>query len=474
MDNKLYNTFRKGGNLANIGLLVFTLIPLFALSYYNHPSAVDDFCYIDTVFKYGWTEAMNFYYTGWTGRYFGIFLNHSNPLIFHWFAGFKVLPALLILTLAFSVYLLFRTITPTISRRAHLGFTGVAMFLFVLKMPNIAEGFYWMASFVTYTVPTILTLLWVVLVIRWYRADNRKAQVLIGLAAGFLVFAIIGCSETNLLLIMVLISGWCGYRILFQRRLDNLMIGTVMIAVVSCYLFFSASGNEARLGGNPLSGNIVESGFSSLKKMAYLVYDWVRNTPILIFSLGWVFVLVRMNNQSLTYFSFPPFYALLIYVGILGSQLFPSYYGIGIEPAPRVINCVYFFFIIGWFYYLGVLVHYLRKRNWIQPFANRWGYLSLFCALLFFSLSAIRTTPNFRMIYRDWLKGDAAVYNRAMNNRYELIRAATDKVVYLPSIKNAPQSLFVGDLETDLNRNLLWNRCMAGYFGKEIIYIKEK
>ncbi len=472
MDNKFYNAFRKSGNLANAGLLVFTLVPLVALSLYNHPSAVDDFCYIDTVFKYGWTKAMNFYYTGWTGRYFGIFLNHSNPLIFHWFAGFKVLPVLLLAGLSLSCYLLFRTLTPTLARRAHLGFTGVVMFLFVLRMPAIAEAFYWMAAFVTYTVPTMMTLLWIVLVIRWYRAETRKSQVLIGLLSGLLVFAIIGCSETNLLLLLVLIGAWCAYRIWVKRRLDNLMIGTMMIAAVSCYLFFSAAGNEARLGGNPLSGDILTSGLSSLGRLAQLGYEWIRYTPLVFFTLGWVLVLLRMNIQSLTYFAFSPVYIALVYLAVLGSQLFPSYYGIGIEPAPRVINCVYFFFIIGWFYLTGVLVRFGRSRNRLTAASSRWTYLIAFACITFFTLDVARSSANFRMIYRDWLKGGAAAYNREMNSRYALIRSAKDNVVYLPLIRHTPPSLFVGDLEVDLQKNLLWNRCMAGYFGKEIIYIK--
>ena len=81
--NRFYKKYRSLGNWVNILLMVSVLAPLLALSYYNQPSPADDYCYIDTVFKYGWLEAMNYYYSGWTGRYFGIFLNHTNPLLFH-------------------------------------------------------------------------------------------------------------------------------------------------------------------------------------------------------------------------------------------------------------------------------------------------------------------------------------------------------------------------------------------------------
>jgi hypothetical protein len=123
-------------------------------------------------------EAMKLYYTGWTGRYFGIFLNHSNPLLFHSIIGFKVLPVLLIGATIFSFYSLFRHLTPTLSRIAHIGFAGVVFFLFVVKMAGTSEAFYWMAGFVTFTVPSILTLLWIVLVLRWYRQDTQSAKIL--------------------------------------------------------------------------------------------------------------------------------------------------------------------------------------------------------------------------------------------------------------------------------------------------------
>ena len=113
------------GNWVNILLMVSILLPLLGLSYYNHPSPADDYCYIYTVNKIGWFEAMKLYYTDWTGRYFGILLNHSNPLLFHSITAFKVLPVILLGAFIFALYSLFRHLTPTLSRLAHLGFAGV-------------------------------------------------------------------------------------------------------------------------------------------------------------------------------------------------------------------------------------------------------------------------------------------------------------------------------------------------------------
>ena len=472
--NKFYKKYRSFGNQINILLMVSVLLPLLVLSYYNHPSPADDYCYIDTVFKFGWFEAMNYYYSGWTGRYFGIFLNHSNPLLFHSVIGFKILPAILLSALVFALYILFRHLTPTLSRLAHLGFAGVVFFMYILKMSSIAEAFYWMAAFVTYTIPNIFTLFWIVLVMRWYRQDTQPGRILFGSLSGFLIFSIIGSSETNLLVMLLLIGAWWAYRIIFHHKVDGFMIAMLVVAGASCYLFFSSPGNAARLGGNPLSGNIVFSLTSSFTLLGKLSIDWLTHTPILFFTFAWIVVLSRLSTGARNYFSVPVWFAVLLYVGILSAQLFPSYYGVGIEPTMRVINCVYFFFLIGWFYVTGVLFHQFEKRSSVsRTFHLSFPKYVILNVVLVISIGlSFVKSANVKMIYTDLLLGKASAFDRENNERYALLRNSKDDVVYLPAIQMHPNSLFVEDIKTDPKH--WWNRCMAGYFGKKSIIMTEK
>jgi hypothetical protein len=62
-------------------------------------------------------------------------------------------------------------------------------------------------------------------------------------------------------------------------------------------------------------------------------------------------------------------------------------------------------------------------------------------------------------------------YNRENNQRYAAIQNSKEPIVYLQPIENQPLSLFVEDIKT--NRDHWWNKCMAGYFGKEAIIMKE-
>lgn len=461
-------------DLFNVGLLTVGLVPLLALAFYNHPSPVDDYCYIDTVFKYGYFEAMNYYYTGWTGRYFGILLNHSNPLIIKWSGGFKLLSFLLISGLAGSFYLLIRELLPKWNRLGIVGLTGGILFLFVLKIMSVVEAFYWMAAFVTYTVPNILTLYWLVVMIRWYQLPNGTLQKLTAIWAGFLVFAVIGCSETNLTIMVLLVAGWFGYQLVIHRKWDWFSVFLVGVAAISCYIFFTSPGNAQRLGGNPEGRNFTLSTLQSLKLLVKLGFDWVFRTPLLVFTILWIAVLPKLieaegNNNR--YFSVPLWASALAYLGVLFVQIFPSYYGIGIEPAPRVINSVYLYFLLGWFYNVAVLVQWLHKTNSLG--AQKW-YLppSIKAVLAMLILVSALFSQNLRMVYGDWLRGRASAYDIELKERYAYIEKTPGDTVYVAALKSKPKSLLMDDANVDPKH--WWSKCMGGYFGKKAVVLKNE
>ena len=131
---------------------------------------------------------------------------------------------------------------------------------------------------------------------------------------------------------------------------------------------------------------------------------------------------------------------------------------------------MYLFFLVGWFYVAGVLYHWASQRFSLPTVALKRqgvvaGLLGIWVLFYFYRAS------NIHLIYTDWLSGKAAVYNAKMYQRYELIKNSPTPVVYLPEIKNPPQSLFVDDIKED--KNHWWNKLMAGYFGKEAIHLKK-
>ncbi len=460
-------------DLFNVGLGMLALVPLLALALYNHPSPIDDYCYIDTVFKYGYFEAMNHYYVGWTGRYFGILLNHSNPLVIKWPGGFKLLSLLLILGLTGSFRLLLKEILPKWSRLGIWSLVGGLLFLFILKIASIAEAFYWMAAFVTYTVPNILTLCWIAVMMRWYRLPNGFLKNLTSVFAGFLVFAVIGCSETNLTIMVLLVIGWWGYQLIINRRWDWFSVFLIVVAAFSCFIFFTSPGNALRMGGNPEGRNFSLSTVQSLRQLAKLGIEWLSRTPLLVFTILWIAALPKIfeREKANRYFAVPLWVAAIAYFGLLFVQIFPSYYGIGIEPAPRVINSIYLYFLIGWFYNVAVWVYYFYQNDFLG--AQKW-YLppSIKLVLALLILTSTLFSQNFRMIYGDWLRGRAAAYDSALKERYEYIESTPGDTVYVAPLKARPLSLFLDDANPDPAH--LWSRCLGGYFGKKAVVLKSE
>ncbi|TAF92829.1 MAG: hypothetical protein EAZ32_00665 [Cytophagia bacterium] len=467
MFDKLDNSNLK--NWFNVALLALALVPLLALAFYNHPSIVDDYCYIDTVFKYGYFEAMHHYYTGWTGRYFGILLNHSSPLIVHWYAGFKVLSVLLLVGLCGSIYWLIKTLWPQGRMLQIGGMLGVVFFLFVLKIASIVEAFYWMAAFVTYTIPNILTLCLIVVMVKYYEARALR-QKLTAILAAFLVFATIGSSETNLLITVILVVGWFGYRLIIKQNFDRFALFLILIAGFSCYLSFASEGNAMRLAGNPVSGNLPLALRQSLGHLGQLSSAWLLHSPLLIFTFFWIiFLLKRPDWRESQFLAVPIWVAGIAYLGVLWSQLFTSFYGIGIESPPRVVNSVYLYFLLGWFYNVAVWVRYLAQKRTLKPVSSltHWA----FGILLFITVvKDIKGSSNLRMVYGDWLRGRAAAYNQELYERYAFINNTPADTVYVTPLRARPQSLFMDDLNRDPAH--LWNRCVSGYFGKKVIYLK--
>ncbi|WP_229310893.1 DUF6056 family protein [Larkinella soli] len=463
------STLLNGAALLLFGL---ALLPLLVLSFHNHPSAVDDFCFADTALKHGVWQAQKFYYDGWAGRYFSNLIVHTSPLVWGWYDAFRLIPALLVLGWTWTLYLLISELMPTLSVGLRLVATGILFFLYMLAIPSTMEGFFWLAAAASYTIPTILTFYLIVVIIRWYRLDG-PIKTLTAVWAAFLIFAIVGSSETNLVWMLLFLGGVIGYQLLFQRKLDWFFIGMLIVALFSTWLLFRAPGNKIRMSGNEHGGNFFFSVGSAFVYLAGAVGQWLVQTPVLVFGALWVPIarrLARTDNRARMYFAVPLWLAVIAYVGLLAALIFPSYYGIGIEPPPRVMNLVFTYFLIGFFYVLTVWVVGVERRGWL---GNRMNMTYFFgtagLAVLWVAFSLYRSVP-LKRLYSDWISGRAATYDREMTARQQVLRDPAVDTVRLVPLSAKPVTMFNDDLSSD--RQSLWNRCEAGYYGKKVIILE--
>lgn len=452
--------------------LGFVVAPLLALAYFNHPSAADDYCFAYMTRDYGFWRAQKYYYDEWTGRYFSNFLFHGTPLFLNWLAYFKILPVVLLAGLGASFYGLVGQLIRA-STRDKLTLTAVFLALYLLRIGSLAEALYWSTAAYVYTLPQILLLYWLTVLIRHERAEAGLNRTLLAVLAGFLVFALIGSSEMFLLLTVWLLGGLVGYALVFSRRswanrVPPLLLGLTLVAAGSCYLELSAPGNAVRLSGNPLSGNIPFALRMSFVAIFQYGSQWLTTALLLTpLFLSWLGPYLP-NAQALSrYLRIPPWVALVAWTVAQLLLFFPQYYGIGIEPPVRVINVVYFFFLLGWFYNLTVLAvwAYERHRLLLARRLPDWAVAG-FCVLIGYLALQSDTV---RLAYRDLRTGTAQRYDRALTARYELIRTSRADTVYVAPLPPVPQSLFVEDIRDTTAH--LWNKCYATHFQKKAIVL---
>ncbi|TAE28152.1 MAG: hypothetical protein EAZ91_15240 [Cytophagales bacterium] len=439
-------------------------VPLLVLSFFNHPSAADDYCFADTAVREGFWQAQKFYYDFWTGRYFSNFLVHGNPLVWGWYDGFRLIPALALIGLLASVYALIGELL-----RGHKPITiwlatALAFFTMMVAQQSTVEAFFWTAAVASYTVPTALTFYLVAIMIRWYRLPaSSLLRPLTFVWASFLVFASVGSGETNLILLVLLLLAIAGYRLLFNRKFDLFLVGLVLVSMASSWLLFRAPGNAVRMGGNPHSGDFVASFVGSIGWLGKSLGTLLLTTPLLPLSLLFVPLalrILRTGSPVQHLFQGSAWLISLAYVGLLAAMIFPSYYGIGLPPAFRTMNVFFDVAILGWFFTLTVWINSLARAGRLHLERFRLPVWAPILAGIWMVGSLLFSRP-IRLVYNDLARGHALTYNREMNARRAQLLQPTDTLRVAP-ISVYPPSLFVEDLNA--NPDHLWNRCQAGYY----------
>jgi hypothetical protein len=456
-------------------LFLLAYVPLLVLSSHNHPSAADDYCFADTATRYGFWQAQIYYYNGWTGRYFSNMLVHGNPLVWGWYDGFRLIPALAVTGLLASLYSLVSEVLRDRTLRLRLISTGLLFYAVISGMHSTVEGFFWTAAVASYTVPTTLTLYLLAVLLRWYRLPSGTLKTLTTVWVAVLTFAIVGSGETNLILLLLILLAAGAYRLFFLRTFDWFLAGMVIVTLASAWLVFSAPGNGIRLGSNEQAGNIPKALVDTAHWLGVVLITSVLKTPLLPLSLLWLPVAVRLNRpESSVAFLFrvPLLLLKLVILGLLIVLIFPSTYGLGVAPG-RVLNVAELTLLLGWFYALTVWVRWILQQNnqlahWLTQGAPLPTWTTGLAGL--WVIGSLAVSPTMQQFYTDLGTGAAATYDREMTARRQQLLAPTD-TLHLTPISVHPASLFVDDIHT--NSDHWWNRCQAQYYQHKVVILDE-
>lgn len=451
-------------------LLLITVVPIIALSFYNHPSAADDFCFAYMARDYGIWWSTKFYYEQWSGRYLANVLFHVTPLFANGFWYFKVLPIVYLLTTFWSLYALVGVLFK-ISPAHKFMITAALVIAYVLQMASLAEGFYWATVSYTYILPQILTTFLLVILSKAYESRSAvAANSWLFLAAVFIV-GIVGLCEMFVILLGGLLGSFLLYQLLFNRKFDLRLVFLLGVTLVSSYFILQSPGSKVRQHANPLGGNLVFSLPMSFRTTAELALHWMP--LILIFVVFWLVWLANREDRAFrSYLRIRPWAGWLVWAGLTPLLFFPYFYGVGMDEVPvRITNTVYYFYLTGLFYNLTVSVLWLRETKGLEV-----AQPAILKALLMLALLAVPVAyafnKNFRMMTRDLTTGTAAQYDRELTERYAYIRQSKQDTVTIAPLQHVPASLFTEDIKE--NTTHLWNKCESQFFGKKALILQTK
>ena len=446
------------------GCLLLVSIPLIWLAFYNHPSIVDDYCFAYTVMRFGVWESQKMYYDGWTGRYFHNFIVHTSPLIWQWFGAYTVFPILLLTALWTGFFALIRQLGRAVLTTAEqIAIASGVCFLYITQLRSIAEFFYWYTGLAGYSLACVFLLFLIGIFIAHHRQQTGWKSPFLMLEA-LLVLAIIGSSETWMVVMLSCLGFWALLSLIYHRTIPVTLIILLVWAGICSYAMVQAPGNAIRMGGNRLSQDMVFSALEAAKFGLIYFRDLVFQSAILPLSLLFVPIAYRLTdsrNPARAYFAIHAWLALGFYLGLLFILTFLHFWAVGVPPVARLLNVVNLVWVVGWFYTLTVFGRIFRGTigKWTLLLRYQWPMVLAVTVVL--GLQGYRNT-NFRLTYEDLRYGRAQKYHQAMTARYQLMTSARADTVVLPPLPVLPVSLALDDLS--YRSGDMFNDCWAGYF----------
>ena len=439
-----------------------------ALGFFAFPAA-DDFGYALGGRGTPWSTQVGLY-LGWSGRYTANLLLTLVPQLVDLVRWYWVVPVghLALLWLALVALLSSLFSGRLWSRRAVVP-AGLLLLVYLAGLETLYEGFYWFSGAVTYQLGVALWLLTLALLF-WNPPVRRRpwqiaAIVAVGLVGG-------GTSEVVALLAVATLAFVVGWHWRFGVPVPKRWLAALGVWAVAAAVVMVAPGNAVRAR---VMLHYMAPSWIACTYGLYVVersMHWLLSPATVGIGLLWFCWLPSLACRFPLMRSVRAVHVLLaglLWIGLPALGAVPSFVFTEIEPAPRVGNVLYAFFLAG---FLGFVTvggcwlwehRELRSRD-LRP-ARVLGVLIVALGLLGWPWSNLPSAAA-DLWYR------ARPYKAQQLRRIELIRAARAQgqpTVELPSLQSPPASLHGYDLES-----YEWiRRAYARYFGLEDVSIRQ-
>lgn len=458
---------------------IATILPLFAISLYNHPSA-DDFAYAtDTyhvwkstrnlflVLKEAFATAVSYWYK-WQGTYTSAILMALEPGIFgeqyYRITGFLTIGSLMIGNLSLCFYVFCRKLKE--SKLLATAFGLVLSFLMLHWMPSSVEGLYWYNGSMHYTFFYGVWLVFSCLILDLCREEKTWITVLKIVIGSLLAVILSGGNYVTGFAGILTVGIVMGFSCFYKKWSYVLRLGIVLLFEIAGFMVnLMCPGTKVRSGAFDESRSVLKTIWNAVTYVTAQMDRWIGLALLvcLVLMLPVILKCVRRIYEN-TGFQFR--YPLLVFVasvGFLAAMCCPSYYAMGAIGAGRLVNVIYFGFVLLAFFNGFYLCGWLDQKLDFGAFSwnPQWNMTVLI--LLFGMIAGCYENSAGFLAWKCVHSGEALAYSLEADARYNLYVNLAGQDVEVTAFSFYPQLLYYEDITEDAED---WrNQQVREYFG---------
>lgn len=462
-----------------VAALLVSLLPLYALSFYNH-ACYDDFGF-SILTHDAWRDSGSWLETiraaventigirqTWEGTYATSFISALQPAVsgehLYWLTTL-VLLSFFLLSLWFFLRQMLVRVLQADKTTYWMAFCSLA-FVMIQFVPDLSEAFFWFNGGVAYTLMWSFMVLRLGVYVRMAHAKSRAGKTALGVLLVLLTVVVGGAKYTTLLfaaLVDLLITAWAFWK----RRSYRWFSAVVFVLLMACFAFSAmAPGNQVRaatlMGGVSAPVAILQAFYFGFALMG----SWF-SLPLVV-----VWALVAWQLSEALHgcpFKFShPIWITILSVCLFCAQLAPTIYTGNYLGDGRTVNTYFYTFVLMScalvLYWVGWLT---RQKDYRTPFAAigtskkdglRIG--AFIAAVVLLAVGCLSYRPDkdteqglqnmasFSAL-RSLLNGDAKAYDEAMDKRDAALNDPDQPEVVLEAVQEIPEA-FMGDaLDSD-------------------------
>ena len=459
--------------------VVILLIPMLAIARYNVP-CTDDFSHGSATHS-AWEQSHSFLdvlsksmqhikrlYFGWTGLYSTMFTSSLQPAVFgeewYWLTTY-----IMLLSLGGGIVYLSAVVFRRIFKAAWYQ-TGIIITVLAAVctqlLPSPVQAFYWYSGSVCYTFFFGLSLVLYAKVLTYIHLSPESLspakRVLRLFSMSILSAAIAGSNYATALTTAILYA--CVLVLMLVRKRYSCLGLAVPFCVFMAGFIISvlAPGNSVRQAAFQDRPSALVSIALSFGIAAKYAYSWLA--PSLVFLVIFLVPLLYKITGGTSYSYSHPILILSGSFCLFASMFCPTIYAMGSAGPERLLNIIYFAFVIllilDLFYILGWCRRAAEKRGLCAKTegqgskGERQEYSMAFLlvvSMLFLSGSIAGEAHHFTSsnALRELLQGEADAYYNTARERQELLNDASQQDVVLPRYPVLPWILYFDDISTE-------------------------